>query len=164
MPAVRHCYLPACPAFRKNTTVKFSVFVGGLYPLSVAVAKLGGVSGNGKGEQHGCSNKRFHGLALPYTTRGNLSDEIGCVFRKLVHHSKPVRVTARDKALLPGGKGFPIDEILVRRLPFTAVMHIAKPRVENQKPFSFGGGMTGSDQGEQHGCGNEGLHGDSSSL
>jgi hypothetical protein len=68
------------------------------------------------------------------------------------------KAAAFGKTLLPGSEGVFYDKILVRRACDGAAFSGTEPRIEAQKPFSSRGGMTGGCQGEQRGCGNEGLH------
>jgi hypothetical protein len=126
--------------------------------------------------------------AAPYAAWGNLPDEFG-VRRRHVRGDgfDRSKTDAFVEALLSGGVGVLVNEIFVRRLPFAAVMQIAEPRVEDQKPSAsrcftgyaglllFGvksenptgdsvanfGGMGGNNHSEQQARGNEGFHGDS---
>ena len=88
--------------------------------------------------------------------RAKVLDGAG-VFAKQGKLVEPDKAAAFGKTLLSGSEGVFYDKIIIRRAPVGAAFSGTEPRVEAQKPFSSGGGMTGGRQDKQHGCGNEGL-------
>lgn len=106
-------------------------------------------------------SRQFSSRGRSYTTRGNPPDRRVRLLRKHMRRAYLVsdQTAAFGKALLSGGISVLMNEILLRRLPFPAVVHVAKPSVENQRPLLFGGGVCGNNKGKQQASGDQGFHG-----
>jgi hypothetical protein len=99
---------------------------------------------------------------MPHATRRNLgSSPIEKVIRDLFFRKTGKNeMSSRDKAPFSGGIDFAQDPILGCYIGFgLTTFGVAVPRVEDQEPFPFGGGMRGRSLRKQDENKHQGFHG-----